>query len=386
MNDLPRQKLKEIIIQHGHALCDDPKRCEAFLRDYCGEYGREIFILISVLKQGIVKDLLNSNNIPIELLLGRLTKQMQNNLGLTEEAARYGVESWAVVLDKMTLQPIETKSATLRNKMRTFSFEVVSSNKEGKILNKKSVSANYFVEDLGNGIILEMIEIPGGIFMMGSQENEKDRNINEGPLHQVKISSFFMGKYLITQEQYYAIIGNNPSNFRGNKNPVEEVSWQNAVKFCQKLSQRTGKIYTLPSEAQWEYACRSKTITPFYFGDNITTDLVNYNGNYPYGLASKEQWRKKTTEVGTFPPNAFGLYDMSGNLWEWCLDTWHNNYQGAPSDGSPWFSNSMIPRHVLRGGSWFNSAKDCRSASRNCNFDHGNDYGFRVVTAPLLWN
>ncbi len=107
MNDLPRQKLKEIIIQHGHALCDDPKRCEAFLRDYCGEYGREIFILISVLKQGIVKDLLNSNNIPIELLLGRLTKQMQNNLGLTEEAARYGVESWAVVLDKMTLQQVQ---------------------------------------------------------------------------------------------------------------------------------------------------------------------------------------------------------------------------------------------------------------------------------------
>jgi hypothetical protein len=107
MNELPRQKLKEIIIQHGHALCDDPKRCEAFLRDYCGEYGREIFILISALKQGIVKDLLNSNNIPIELLLGRLTKQMQNNLGLTEEAARYGVESWAVVLDKMTPQQIQ---------------------------------------------------------------------------------------------------------------------------------------------------------------------------------------------------------------------------------------------------------------------------------------
>ena len=107
MNELPRQKLKEIIIQHGHALCDDPKRCEAFLRDYCGEYEREIFILISALKQGIVKDLLNSNNIPIELLLGRLTKQMQNNLGLTEEAARYGVESWAVVLDKMTPQQIQ---------------------------------------------------------------------------------------------------------------------------------------------------------------------------------------------------------------------------------------------------------------------------------------
>ncbi|MFB2646240.1 GUN4 domain-containing protein [Raphidiopsis sp. BLCC-F218] len=107
MNDLPRQKLKEIIVQNGRALCDDPKRCEAFLRDYCGQYGREIFILISALKKGVVKDILNSSNIPVELLLGRLTKQMQNDLGLTEEAARYAVESWAMVLDKMTPQQIQ---------------------------------------------------------------------------------------------------------------------------------------------------------------------------------------------------------------------------------------------------------------------------------------
>ena len=123
---------------------------------------------------------------------------------------------------------------------------------------------------------------------------------------------------------------NNPSYFKGEKRPVEKVSWDEAVEFCKKLSQKTGKTYRLPSEAEWEYACRAGTTTPFYFGETITPDLVNYNGNYPYGSAPKGEYREQTTDVGKFPPNSFGLYDMHGNVWEWCEDVYNANYIDAP--------------------------------------------------------
>jgi formylglycine-generating enzyme required for sulfatase activity len=240
-----------------------------------------------------------------------------------------------------------------------------------------------FTEDLGNGVKLEMIAIPGGTFWMGSPENEAERDDDESPQHQVTVPSFFMGKYPLTQAQYQAIIGNNPSYFKGNNRPVETVSWDDAVLFCQKLSQRTGKSYRLPSEAEWEYACRAGTKTPFSFGDNITPDLVNYDGNYPYKSAPKGKYRQQTTDVGTFPPNSFGLYDMHGNVWEWCEDDWHENYIDAPTDGSAWNSRSVSNTKMLRGGSWFNFARHCRSAIRDGDSRDNrlNDYGFRVVSS-----
>jgi formylglycine-generating enzyme required for sulfatase activity len=244
-----------------------------------------------------------------------------------------------------------------------------------------------FTEDLGNGVKLEMIAIPGGTFWMGSPANEAERSDNESPQHQVTVPSFFMGKYPLTQAQYQAIMGKNPAYFKGNNRPVENVSWDDAVLFCQKLSQRTGKNYRLPSEAEWEYACRAGTKTPFSFGDNITTDLVNYNGNYPYKSAPKGKYREQTTDVGTFPPtfppNPFGLYDMHGNVWEWCEDDWHENYIDAPTDGSAWNSQSGSNNKLLRGGSWNSYAGGCRSAlrgrsSRDLRY---NRCGFRVVSS-----
>jgi serine/threonine protein kinase len=193
------------------------------------------------------------------------------------------------------------------NHLKTFTFEVVTTNDKGSIINKRNHSANYFVEDLGNGVKLEMVEIPAGTFYMGSPKNEKQRLDRESPQHQVNVPSFFIGKYPLTQAQYQAIMGNNPAYFKGNNRPVEMVDWNDAVAFCQKLSQKTGKNYKLPSEAQWEYACRAGTTTPFYFGESITPDLVNCDGNYPYADAPKGQYREQTTDVGTFPPNAFGL-------------------------------------------------------------------------------
>ncbi|MBD2144873.1 bifunctional serine/threonine-protein kinase/formylglycine-generating enzyme family protein [Sphaerospermopsis sp. FACHB-1194] len=281
-----------------------------------------------------------------------------------------------------------SENQTSSNSLSTFNFEVVTTDSTGSIINRRNSSARYFTEDLGNGVTLEMVEIPGGTFLMGSPQTEKDRASNEGPQRQVTVPSFFMGKYPLTQKQYQAIMGYNPSDFKGdsstsltNQRPVEEVSWNDAVKFCQRLSQKTGKTYRLPSEAEWEYACRAGTTTPFYFGENITPDLVNYNGNYPYGSAPKGIYREQTTDVGSFPPNAFGLYDMHGNVWEWCLDNQVDNYNNAPTDGSAVTSQSG--RKVLRGGSWFGSPRGCRSAFRGDDDPEGSSHyqGFRLVVA-----
>jgi formylglycine-generating enzyme required for sulfatase activity len=189
-----------------------------------------------------------------------------------------------------------------------------------------------------------------------------------------------MGKYEVTQAQYQAIMGNNPSNFKGEKRPVEQVSWNDAVKFCEELSKKTGRAYRLPSEAEWEYAARAGTDTPFHFGETITTDLANYNGNFTYASAPKGEYRKETTDVGIFPPNSFGLYDMCGNVWEWCLDKYHNNYNGAPTNGSAWLDGGEDTR-LLRGGSWDFSPRNCRSAVRGRfnPVDRDYDIGFRLV-------
>ncbi|MFM5944335.1 MAG: formylglycine-generating enzyme family protein, partial [Dolichospermum sp.] len=201
---------------------------------------------------------------------------------------------------------------------------------------------------------------------------------------EVTIKPFLMGKYPITQAQWEIVAALekvnidlvfNPSYLFGNDLPVEKVSWYEAVEFCARLSRMTNKAYRLPTEAEWEYACRAGTTTPFYFGDRITTELANYDGSY-----TDDDEQGETTEVGSFPPNAFGLHDMHGNVWEWCLDDWHNNYEGAPVDGSAWINRSN-DRKVRRGGSWYDFSDFCRSASRHfsaADFDD-NNIGFRVV-------
>ncbi|MFM6806518.1 MAG: formylglycine-generating enzyme family protein [Dolichospermum sp.] len=235
---------------------------------------------------------------------------------------------------------------------------------------------------------LEMIDIPEGIFIMGSSENEKGSINSERPQHKVTVKPFLMSQYPITQAQWRAVaelpqvnqkLQPNPSRFKGANRPVEQVSWYEAVEFCARLSRIENKIYRLPSEAQWEYACRAGTTTPFYCGKTISTDLVNYDGDYTYGDGSKGQYREQTTDVGFFPPNLFVLHDMHGNVWEWCQDDWHDNYEGAPIDGSAWIS--LTNRKVLRGGSWFSHADYCRSAYRTYSVAdfNGSNIGFRVV-------
>uniref|UniRef100_UPI0038996482 formylglycine-generating enzyme family protein n=1 Tax=Mastigocoleus testarum TaxID=996925 RepID=UPI0038996482 len=231
-----------------------------------------------------------------------------------------------------------------------------------------------------------MAAIPGGNFLMGSPVDEEKADSSETPQHKVTVKPFLIGKFAVTQQQYEAITGKNPSLFKGEKYPVEQVSWNDAIEFCKKLTEKTGRTYRLTSEAEWEYACRAGTSTAFHFGETITTDLANYNASkYSYANAPNGQYRRRTTEVGSFPPNSFGLYDMHGNVYEWCQDIWHKNYNGAPNDGSAWISNASSPRRVLRGGSWRYYAHLCRSARRYYNkpelkFSH---YGFRVACSEI---
>ncbi len=269
-----------------------------------------------------------------------------------------------------------------------FKFEYAKIDKHLKIT-KYLGEVEGFKEDLGNGVTLDMVSIPGGSFIMGAPEDEEKSRGDERPQHKLNIQSFLMGKFQVTQEQYQAITGKNPSRFKGKKRPVERVSWYGAVEFCKQLSKLAGKEYRLPSEAEWEYACRAGTTTPFHFGKTITTDLANYEGNYTYGAAPKGVYREQTTDVGSFPGNPFGLYDMHGNIWEWCVDDWHRNYQGAPTDGSAWFDeNNHISQKTgsgcLRGGSWVVNPEKCRSASRlyyKSRVSSYNVIGFRMVCA-----
>jgi formylglycine-generating enzyme required for sulfatase activity len=251
--------------------------------------------------------------------------------------------------------------------------------------------AQQFIESLGNGVPLEMVSIPEGQFEMGSPTDELERFDDESPQHPVSVPAFFIGKFPVTQAQWRAIaslpqvnreLNPDPSRFNGSDRPVETILWEEAVEFCDRLSAYTNREYRLPSEAEWEYACRGGTTTPFHFGETITTDLANYNGNSIYGNGVKGVYRSETTPVGSFEvANAFGLYDMHGNVWEWCADHWHDNYIDAPSDGSAWIEGGDRNLRVIRGGSWIDGPWNCRSAYRNRYvLDDRSDYlGFRVV-------
>lgn len=219
------------------------------------------------------------------------------------------------------------------------------------ILSKKSLDS--FSLDLGNGIILEMIKIPAGSFLMGSADNDFDAQHDEKPQHQVTLQAYYLGKYPVTQEQYKAVMGDNPSNFQDNpKNPVENV---NAQDFCLRLSQKTGQKVRLPTEAEWEYGCRAGTQTRYCFGDD-----ANQLGDYGWYSENSEN---KTHPVGQKKSNQWGLYDMHGNLWEWCEDGYHEDYRNAPTDGNVSGVDGNDTR-VMRGGSWQNGPMHCSSAFR----------------------
>ena len=258
----------------------------------------------------------------------------------------------------------------------------------------------HFFEDLGGGHHrLEMVLVSGGTFTMGSPETEEARQPSEGPQHEVTVPTFFMGRFPVTQAQWRQVsqfpsvnrdvdFKENPSHFSDKEDsdnrPVERVNWHEAKEFCSRLSQHTGRQYRLPTESEWEYACRGGTTTPFYCGNTITTEIANYYGN-SYGKGPRGESRGETTPVDFFEmANPFCLCDMHGNVDEWCLDHWHNNYDGAPDDGSAWTEGGNSNSRVIRGGSWDVSPRNCRSALRYGNYADGRDsfIGFRVILVP----
>ena len=263
--------------------------------------------------------------------------------------------------------------------MQEFEFETLTLDRQGAIIARTTHRAQQFVQDLGTGIALEMVVVPGGSFLMGSPKGYGYDD--ERPQHHVTVAPFLMGRYPITQEQWKAVMESSPPyRCQGARRPVDRVSWNDAQEFCKRLSAKTGQVYRLPSEAEWEYACRARTTTPFYCGETITTDLANYCGEHTYRQESKGLYRHETLDVGSLTPNAFGLYDMHGNLWEWCADAWHENYVGAPTDGRAWDTGGASQR-VVRGGSWHEPPDLCRSATR-LKFDPSEPddlVGFRVV-------
>ena len=258
-----------------------------------------------------------------------------------------------------------------------------------------------------------MVPIPAGEFLMGSPEDEEGRTGNEGPQHRVRLAPFSLARTPITQAQWRQVarwqpapgdppwereLNPEPSFFKGvlpveirisehDRRPVERVSWFDAQEFCRRLSQRTGRTYTLPSESQWEYACRAGTTTPYAFG----TTLSQWQAN----VASSG-----TTKVASFPANAWGLHDMHGNVYEWCLDHWYRGYEGAPADGSAWLSTTEQQDQsttkavndgtddpegrMLRGGSWNILPANCRSAFRYVIHPDNRFFfiGFRVCCLP----
>lgn len=300
-----------------------------------------------------------------------------------------------IVLSATLLALLLTASVACRTQSRpsplqwrSFEFETVTVNSAGEIANRRKGEARCYVEDTG-GVGLEMVEIPAGKFQMGSSAAEIDEENRiadrthkptgnypfEVPQHEVIVPTFYLGKYEVTQAQWKAVaklpqvnlkLDPDPSHSEGDKLPVEQVSWDSAMEFCARLSKATGRTYRLPTEAEWEYACRAGTITPFAFGDAITKELAGNQGQSPVGA--------------TGIANGFGLYDMHANVHEWCLDVWHWDYNGAPTDGSAWQTGRKPIDRVMRGGS-FGERWDSRSASRMpaSPGQWGSDTGFRVA-------
>ncbi|MGJ3249168.1 MAG: SUMF1/EgtB/PvdO family nonheme iron enzyme [Elainellaceae cyanobacterium] len=360
------------------------------------QLAEQMFLRANVAARGLDNEILDS--------LFRVRQQMQGME--TSSVASTSITETSTGRSPNTAETISVSevaegnvSASPSPKLETFDFDVVIVNTQGQEISREQKQAQYFTEILSDSVCMDMVQIPGGKFLMGSPENEGLKY--EKPQHWVTVPSFFMGKFPVRQIQWRIVAGfpkvnidldPAPSNFKGANRPVENVSWHEAVEFCQRLSRHAQKAYRLPSEAEWEYACRAGTETPFYFGETIITDLANYRGTdwdfqgttYPgnYGSGPKGIFREETTVVGQFPANAFGLFDMHGNVWEWCLDYWHENYQGALVDGSAWIKGGDESQKLLRGGSWVNAPRNCRSADRN--WDDA-DYRLNVVGFRVVW-
>ena len=313
------------------------------------------FLVASDLKKDRLLDALeNSRNANSEVEFDHRLKSA--NTGTSLDACLENIQTYV----QFQLSPVlEAKKAKEEQERSNAAFR---SQQEAQLALQRQ-------QEIRKGLNLDFVDIPAGSFLMGSNDYD-----NEKPIHQVTLKAFQMSKYPITQKQYHSVMGNNPSNFQGDENhPVEQVSWDDAVAFCKKLSKMTGQNVKLPSEAQWEYACRAGSTGKYFFGDDVNQlkEYAWYNENSG----------SKTHPVGEKLANSWGLHDMHGNVWEWCEDVWHEDYNGAPVDGSVWLTGGEQTIRSLRGGSWYDGVILCRSAIRHRYVAGKRNYfvGFRVV-------
>ena len=324
-------------------------------------------------------------------LTGPINLTRRQILGIAALAAGTGAAIAAPSIRRLLSKP----------PLRTIAFDTATVDAKGVRNPPEKYTAKVFTEGLASGAGIDMVSIPGGSFTMGSPVDEPERQANEGPQHHVTLPPFFMSASPITQAQWsVAVLAHpnpirrdldpNPSFFKGIDLPVESITWNQAEEFCLRLTELTGRAYRLPSEAEWEYACRAGTIDAFHFGPTITPELANYCGiggavcgesdgksiasdiygdarydSGAYGQGPTGVFRGKTTPPRTFPPNRFGLYDVHGNVWEYCRDLWSANYAEAPLDGSANLSGPSDGQRTLRGGSWSHNPAICRSAYRD---------------------
>ena len=289
------------------------------------------------------------------------------------------------------LMPVQAQT---HSGLSTLEFDTITLKQAGQVKQAQKRTAQYFAEPVGEAEPLAMVAIPEGQFWMGASRSELEAKGHEFPRHQVRVGNFFISQSPVTQAQWAAVaalsrvnreLNPEPAYFQGQDRPVDSVSWLEAMEFCDRLSQRTGRRYQLPSEAQWEYACRAGTQTPFHTGETITGQFANYVSSYTYRAEPAETYQQMTSPVkSVVAANAFGLHDMHGNVWEWCADSWHANYKGAPTNGQAWVTahQPQAQRRTIRGGSWMDRPASVRSASRSGYRASAlnRTIGFRVVT------
>jgi formylglycine-generating enzyme required for sulfatase activity len=399
-----RKEVEKIVAE------DENEICEVFSRPYLEELQQKLEISVEIAQtiedavlepirqyqsklqkyRGVVDKAVNRGMYPFGDRETKRLKQLQNSWGLSE-ADTSGILGEAIAnlpIPEPNLaspkgdlggspssQPIEPNPPKTIV-YPTFKFKYATIDQTCKI-QKHPGEAHHFRETI-NGVDFELVQIPAGSFEMGSDQNDSEK-----PIHLVTVPEFFMGKYPVTQSQWKTIanlkqknrkLDPDPSHFKGADRPVENVNWENAVEFCDRLSDHTGRLYRLPSEAEWEYSCRAGTTTAYHFGEAIDPALANY-----------ERKHKETTTVGKFPGNSWGLFDCHGNVWEWCADVWHPNYTDGPRDGSSRIIGANTKYHSGRGGSWAFPAVYSRSASRDSltRVLHDNLRGFRLVLSVV---
>ena len=366
-----------------------------------GEYPDSAYDRKIAVQEG--KDCLVEPQTIVPTLSDRINHAILSAMEMDPDDRPPTMQAWITLLTTDDGLLSKIKPPTLESlPLKQLEFQTIEVNQKAEIIKRPDRTAQYFEEEIAEDLSIKMIIIPGGSFMMGAPEGELDSYSDEKPQHLATVPSFAIAQTPVTQAQWKAIaqlskvklkLDPNPSFFKSDDRPVEKINWFEAAEFCDRLIKLTRKPYRLPSEAEWEYACRAGAISPFNFGPTISTDIANYrgtdlvrdNGTWTghYAEGPKGENREQTLPVSQFSPNNWGLYNMHGNVWEWCADDWHDNYEGAPIDGSVWDASNDSGSKVLRGGPWNDAPQYCRSAIRNYDApdNRNNTIGFRVFLA-----